>query len=195
MSPLVDVTKIFPQVYPFSTPAFSYPHLSRFSQPDYRGDMTRLSLIPWTSESRQILTGISEDPLPQVCRPSTAPPIPMSPLEWDTIPRTKMTPRNAFMLVNQVLFSYSNLLEDGPNPFIDENSREVFGTIYSKLEPSWMRPGTSRDKSYSNQVPGKPYQGLWIGEYSAHGDELLLFLQRSPTMLEVIKISGDPNVP
>ena len=58
-----------------------------------------------------------------------------------------------------------------------------------------MRPGTSRDKSHSNQVPGKPYQGLWIGEYSAHGDELLLFLQRSPTMLEVIKISGDPNVP
>ena len=150
MSPLVDVTKIFPQVYPFSTPAFSYPPLPRFRQATYRGYIGRISLFPWTSESRQILTGVSGDPLPLVCRPSTAPPIPMSPLEWDTIPRTNTTPRNAFMLVNHGRPSYSNLPEVGHNHFIDEIAVEVFGTIYSKLEPSWMRPGTSRDESHSN---------------------------------------------
>ena len=42
--------------------------------------------------------------------------------------------------------------------------------------------------------PGTPYQGLWVGDYSAHGAEVLLFLQRTPTMLEVIKVTGDPNV-
>jgi len=42
--------------------------------------------------------------------------------------------------------------------------------------------------------PG-PYQGLWIGDYSAHGLEFLLFLQRGPSRLEILKITGDPNVP
>lgn len=148
MSPLVDVTKIYPQVYPLSAPTFSFPPPSQSRQPTSTGDMGRISLIPWTSESRQILTGLSEDPLPHVCRPSTMPPSPMPPLEWDTIPRTKTTPRNAFMLVNRGHHTYSNLPEAGPNPFIDENSGEVFGTIYSKLEPSWMRPGTSREITF-----------------------------------------------
>jgi len=43
--------------------------------------------------------------------------------------------------------------------------------------------------------PNRPYQGLWIGDYSAHGLEFLLFLQRTPKRLEVLKITGDPNVP
>jgi hypothetical protein len=62
----------------------------------------------------------------------------------------------------------------------------------------------------------KPYQGIWVGDYSAHGCEFLLFLQRdrddeasSPSdepetgpdeivqkgSLEAIKLTGDPNVP
>lgn len=48
---------------------------------------------------------------------------------------------------------------------------------------------------YLTVAPDKPYQGLWIGEYSTHGVEMLLFLQRIPTMLEVIKVQGDSNVP
>ncbi|KAA8647419.1 uncharacterized protein ATNIH1004_006112 [Aspergillus tanneri] len=58
----------------------------------------------------------------------------------------------------------------------------------------------------------KPYQGIWVGDYSAHGCEFLLFLQRDrdgiPSEpppsddgiihqggLEAIKLTGDPNVP
>ena len=43
--------------------------------------------------------------------------------------------------------------------------------------------------------PSRPYQGLWVGDYSTHGCEFLLFLQRTPTRLEVLKITGDHNVP
>jgi len=41
----------------------------------------------------------------------------------------------------------------------------------------------------------KPFQGLWVGDYSAHGGEIVLFLQRTPSRLEVIKVIGDSNVP
>jgi hypothetical protein len=34
-----------------------------------------------------------------------------------------------------------------------------------------------------------------VGDYAAHGVEFLLFLQRTPKMLEVVKITGDLNVP
>ena len=44
-------------------------------------------------------------------------------------------------------------------------------------------------------APEKLYQGLWVGDYSVHGTEFLLFLQRTTTRLEVIKVTGDPNVP
>ena len=41
----------------------------------------------------------------------------------------------------------------------------------------------------------KPFQGLWIGDYSDHGGEILLFLQQTPSKLEVLKVTGDLNVP
>ncbi|RAL11351.1 F-box protein [Aspergillus homomorphus CBS 101889] len=60
----------------------------------------------------------------------------------------------------------------------------------------------------------KPYQGIWVGDYSAHGCEFLLILQRDRCdgpvsvaepidgeevtlkgSLEAIKLTGDPNVP
>ncbi|OQE08252.1 hypothetical protein PENVUL_c010G03273 [Penicillium vulpinum] len=77
---------------------------------------------------------------------------------------------------------------------------------YSTLDPVLYTP-----------TPEKPYQGIWVGDYKAHGCEFLLFLQRdrvSPLHgrrsskiidtqeeirhrgpLEGIKLTGDSNVP
>ncbi|PYI14139.1 F-box domain protein [Aspergillus japonicus CBS 114.51] len=68
------------------------------------------------------------------------------------------------------------------------------------------------DPEVYTPTPRKPYQGIWVGDYSAHGCEFLLVLQRDrdgslaaaePTdgeatlqgSLEAIKLTGDPNVP
>ncbi|KAJ6171948.1 hypothetical protein N7470_001015 [Penicillium chermesinum] len=40
----------------------------------------------------------------------------------------------------------------------------------------------------------KPYQGIWVGDYNAHGCEFILFIQQG-TSLTAIKLTGDPNVP
>lgn len=85
---------------------------------------------------------------------------------------------------------------------------------YATLDPSLYTP-----------TKEKPYQGIWVGDYSAHGSEFLLFLQQdSPApdsqpdnsssnqddevesdnaaaeiihqgSLAAIKLTGDPNVP
>jgi hypothetical protein len=55
----------------------------------------------------------------------------------------------------------------------------------------------------------KPYQGIWVGDYSGHGCEFILIMQPDqeqtqrtnnavplrPQRLEGIKLTGDPNVP
>lgn len=75
-------------------------------------------------------------------------------------------------------------------------------TTFATLDPTLYTP--TREK---------PYQGIWVGDYSAHGCEFLLFLQRDTAdvstaseeaentewiphgRLEAIKLTGDPNVP
>ena len=70
---------------------------------------------------------------------------------------------------------------------------EQLGKISRRLlEPSSAPPLLT---SLADLGVGAPYQGLWVGEYSAHGPEFLMFLQRIPNQLEVLKITGDHNVP
>jgi Cyclin D1 binding domain len=68
---------------------------------------------------------------------------------------------------------------------------------YGKLSHYWLTPRIQYPPASHAYVsgPNKPYQGLWVGDYSSHGVEFLLFFQRTETMLQVIKVTGDVNVP
>ncbi|KAK6512470.1 hypothetical protein TWF481_001356 [Arthrobotrys musiformis] len=55
------------------------------------------------------------------------------------------------------------------------------------------------DEDLWTPTPEYPYRGIWVGDYGPHGTEFLLFHQpttsSSQKRLEVVKLTGDPNVP
>lgn len=51
------------------------------------------------------------------------------------------------------------------------------------------------DKSLYTPDREYPLRGLWVGDYSVNGCEIILFHQPTPDRLEGIKITGDLNVP
>lgn len=51
------------------------------------------------------------------------------------------------------------------------------------------------DKTLYTPDNAHPLRGLWVGDYSSHGWEFILFHQPRPERLEGIKITGDINVP
>lgn len=65
---------------------------------------------------------------------------------------------------------------------------------YATIDPSLYVP-----------TKEKPYQGIWVGDYSAHGCEFLLIYQLTQpgdregseqwNTLRAVKLTGDPNVP
>ena len=84
-------------------------------------------------------------------------------------------------------------------------------------QPWDERTYATLDASLYTPTKEKPYQGIWVGDYSAHGCEFLLFFQRAPEgpaetqdaeqtdngaesvvhrgSLTAVKLTGDPNVP
>ncbi|KAK9481289.1 hypothetical protein V1514DRAFT_323463 [Lipomyces japonicus] len=60
---------------------------------------------------------------------------------------------------------------------------EVVETISRLQDDLWKRN------------PEFPYRGIWVGDYSSHGGEFILFHQPTKYRLEAIKLTGDPNIP
>lgn len=51
------------------------------------------------------------------------------------------------------------------------------------------------DKSLYTPSKEHPFRGVWVGDYTENGCEIVLFHQPTPERLEGIKITGDINVP
>lgn len=64
----------------------------------------------------------------------------------------------------------------------------VFSQIYSSQEES-MTFGTLSEESYT-PTKRKPWQGIWVGDYTGHGCEFLVILQKGVDRLSRIPVSS-----
>ncbi|KAL4784557.1 hypothetical protein BJX76DRAFT_216439 [Aspergillus varians] len=115
--------------------------------------------------------------------------------EWNRVPRQlSQISEHAFRIRRWAHFRLGM-------PIFTAGQRETMST-YATLDPSVY-----------TATKEKPYQGIWVGDYAAHGCEFLLFLQqdketdehdvRDPKnddiiqkgSLKAVKLTGDPNVP
>ncbi|KAI9376700.1 hypothetical protein BJX61DRAFT_155194 [Aspergillus egyptiacus] len=180
---------------------------SRDGQPKYLNNETRMSmpvevqyvynafsLCPRGDPER--LTGDTQWPpanIPSDHRVYRNPDIHWS--EWNRFPRhLSQVSEHAFRIRRWAHFRLGM-------PIFTAGQRETIST-YATLDPSLYTP-----------TKQKPYQGIWVGDYSAHGCEFLLFMQRDREgedydgrdprnddviqqgSLEAVKLTGDPNVP
>lgn len=84
----------------------------------------------------------------------------------DDIPGLDQTPKNTNQ-VSEAGFRLRRWPHFGVGaPVFTSDSNETLST-YATLDSSLYTP-----------TKEKPYQGIWVGDYSAHGSEFLLFLQR-----------------
>jgi hypothetical protein len=88
--------------------------------------------------------------------------------------------------------------------------------IFAASTGETMSTYATLDADLYTPTKDKPYQGIWVGDYSAHGCEFLLVIQRDNPeddsdnpdardprnddiiqrgSLEAVKLTGDPNVP
>lgn len=99
--------------------------------------------------------------------------------EWDMPPlRTEQISQSAFRLRKWPHFGMGV-------PLFSTGGHETLAT-YATLDPSLYTP-----------TKEKPYQGIWVGDYSAHGCEFLLFLQRDygghPTSSSTSSAASQPS--
>lgn len=157
LSPFVDVTRFYPRAYPNPQPSLSLPHsyVPNFPLPSTSAfpaypDHIRCFRQLRSREQIPIIGGIPEEPIPTHCRPRTSPPhIPR--LKWMSSYLTFGFSRNAFLITSSGYNITPELRR--LNPFMSI-FQEEHGITYSRLSPSWMRPGSPLENTLSHCSPG-----------------------------------------
>jgi hypothetical protein len=143
LSPFIDVTEFFPRIHPNPQASFSFPNgFDVTPSPaalDLLTNVSHISLSRWLPDCTRVLTGISEDPLPRYCWPRTPPPL-MPRLDWSRIQEATTLTRDIFVCIECENSTSSDSQQ--PNRPGNIDLREEDMTIYSRLSPSWMRPGS-----------------------------------------------------
>jgi len=186
------------KVRPNRRPVFSVPRKLGGPDPRFQRIVTTdasIFLLQWGEAAGKRLLEYPEDNWPGYLMPSTTPPT-ISPIQLSSPAPKVQWPLDSMLISIARSHEARQLFRGGHSPtdwIIDRGDLAI--EHLGKISRSLLEPGHSLPAKTSDSGVGAPYQGLWVGEYSAHGPEFLIFLQRRPNQLEVIKITGDPNVP